>query len=54
MSNGQYKTRQKEELLAYMRARAGQHLTAREIAEHLQAEGQSIAAATVYRQLERL
>lgn len=45
----QYKTRQRETLESYLRARPGQHTTAAELCARF-----SMGKATVYRQLERL
>lgn len=49
-----YKTRQREELLAYLESAPGQHITAADITEHFRRRGRSIGTATVYRQLERM
>jgi len=49
-----YKTRQREELLAFLETAPGEHLTAADITEAFRRRGRSIGTATVYRQLERL
>ena len=55
MSNkSQYKTRQREDLLAYLEALPGEHVTAADITEHFRLRGRAIGTATVYRQLERM
>ena len=53
-TKNQYKTRQREELLAYLEAAPGAHITAADVTEHFQRRGRSIGTATVYRQLERM
>ena len=50
---GAYRTRQQDELLAYLKERAGMHLTAAQIRDHFARQQQSIGTATIYRQLER-
>ena len=49
-----YKTRQKEELLAYLKTVPGRHVTAADVCAHFTAEGRPIGTTTVYRQLERM
>jgi Fur family ferric uptake transcriptional regulator len=49
-----YKTRQKEELLSYLKTKPGQHFTARDLMAHLQNQGKNLGASTIYRQLEQL
>ena len=49
-----YKTKQKAEILAYMRKNLGSHLTAAQIAAHLREGGSGVGLTTVYRQLEQL
>ena len=51
---GSYKTKQKEELLAYLKTIPGEHFTAADLCETMRKNGRSIGTATVYRQLERL
>ncbi|MDR2202017.1 MAG: transcriptional repressor [Clostridiales bacterium] len=51
---GTYTTRQGEAVLDYLRTKAGEHVTAAEIAEHFRERGTPIGRATVYRRLERL
>lgn len=53
-TKGEYKTRQHDELLRYMRASAGQHITAADVCEHFRGCGHTIGTATVYRQLEKM
>ena len=50
----QYKTKQQEELLAYLKTMPGKHITAADICAHLNARGSAIGATTVYRQLDHL
>lgn len=51
---GQYKTRQREEVLAYLRSASGQHVTANELCSYFKLQGRPMGTATVYRQLERM
>ncbi len=50
----QYKTKQSEELLSYLRTTRGSHIAAADIVAHFASQGKKISVATVYRQLERL
>ena len=50
----QYRTRQREDILSFLRTTAGGHFTAADVCEHFRAQGRAIGTATVYRQLERL
>ncbi len=50
----QYRTKQREALLGYLRTVPGQHITAGEICAHFAALGAPIGTATVYRHLESL
>ncbi len=49
-----YKTKQREIMMEYLKARPGTHITAFDVCEHFKSKGQNIGQATVYRQLERL
>lgn len=49
-----YQTRQRELVLECMRAHPGRYLTARQVAEALEAQGSPVGTATVYRNLDRL
>ena len=49
-----YKTKQKEILVEYLKSTPGVHITAGDVCEHFKSKGSSIGQATVYRQLERL
>lgn len=51
---GPYKTKQRDELLAFLKTVPGQHITARDVCQHLKQQGTPIGTATVYRQLEKL
>ena len=51
---GQYKTRQREEVLSYLRSAAGQHVTANDLCSYFKLQGRPMGTATVYRQLEQL
>ena len=49
-----YKSRHREQILAILREREGEHMTAGQILDRLRQEGFTIGVATVYRQLDRL
>ncbi len=49
-----YKTKQREIMMEYLKARPGTQITAFEVCEHFKSNCQNIGQATVYRQLERL
>jgi Fur family ferric uptake transcriptional regulator len=49
-----YQTKQKTQVLSYLRKHASEHITAAELVFALNTEGEPIGAATVYRQLEKL
>jgi Fur family ferric uptake transcriptional regulator len=49
-----YATRQREALGAYLRERAGQHVSAEDIIAHFAASAEPIGRATVYRYLRKL
>ncbi len=49
-----YKTKQKEQILDYLTAHPGEHVTAQEISRHMNQSGISIGTATIYRQLDQL
>lgn len=50
----QYKTKQRQAILAYLQTVPGQHVTAGDICAHFAGQGSPIGTATVYRQLESL
>ncbi len=52
-SRSPYRTRQQEELMAYLRAEPGKHHTAAQIRDHFAAGDRAIGTTTIYRQLER-
>ncbi len=49
-----YKTKQKEQVLDYLRTHAGQHVTAQELSRHLTDSGKPVGTATIYRCLDHL
>lgn len=51
---GGYQTKQKTQILSYLRENRGRHMTAAELLHMLTENGTPIGAATVYRQLEKL
>ena len=50
----QYKTKQREDIIAYLSSTGGHHFTAADVCRHFQEQGRPIGTATVYRQLEKL
>ncbi len=50
----QYKTKQREELIAYLEETKGEHITVADVCDYFRAVGNPIGTSTVYRQLERL
>ena len=54
MNKTGYKTKQKQELLEYLKSCGGDHITANDVCEHFKSCGASIGQATVYRRLEKL
>ena len=54
MAKSTYKTKQKEELLTYMKDTANGHITAADVCEYFRQRGTPMGTATVYRQLERM
>ncbi len=50
----QYKTRQRERMLTYIKSMPGQHFTAADVRRHFQDTESPIGTTTVYRQLEKL
>ena len=49
-----YRTKQREELLEYLKSLRGEHITASLIADHFRAQGSAIGTATIYRQLDQM
>lgn len=49
-----YRTAQKETVLDYLKSSNGEHLTVKDIYEHLKANNEKIGLTTVYRHLESL
>lgn len=50
----QYKTKQMEEILAYLKSVQGSHVTVNDICGHFKKEGIAVGTTTVYRNLERM
>lgn len=50
----QYKTKHRDELLTFLEAAPGKHITIHEICEHFKQAGTPIGTTTIYRQLERM
>ena len=53
-TRSKYKTKQRDRLLAYMKAFSDSHITAGDACEYFKEQGTPIGQATVYRQLESL
>ena len=53
-ARGQYITRQKEEIILFLKENQGKHVSVSDICSYFKAQGKPIGTATVYRQLERL
>lgn len=53
-SRGNYKSKHYDELLSWLSAVPGEHLTVQEIYSHFQEKGSSIGMATLYRLLDRM
>ena len=49
-----YNTRRKAELLEYLKSMQGRHVTVNDIRAHFLSRGESIGAATIYRQLDHM
>ena len=54
MTRGAYSTRQKRELLAFLKERSMQHFSVDEVVFELRDRGEKIGRSTVYRYLEQL
>ena len=54
MNKTGYKTKQKQELLEYLKSCGGDHITANDVCEHFKECGSPIGLTTVYRHLERM
>lgn len=50
----QYKTKQRDELRAFLQQAPGKHITAGDVCEYFKNAGRPIGMATVYRQLEKM
>ena len=49
-----YKTKQREQLLAYLKSMSGKHVTANDVCKHCKEQNLGVGQSTVYRQLESL
>ncbi len=49
-----YRTKQRNELLAYLETVPGQHVTVSDVCAYFKAHGKTIGTTTVYRQLEKM
>ena len=50
----EYNTKQKEDILSYLRANSERHVSVGDILDHLKQEGREVGTTTVYRYLDRL
>jgi Fur family ferric uptake transcriptional regulator len=53
-SKGKYKTKQREDIVEYLKTVSGEHITVSDVYEYFRSKGASVGQTTVYRQLERL
>ncbi len=53
-SKPKYKTKQREELLEYLKTVPGKHITVNDVYEYFKQHGRTIGQTTIYRQLERM
>ncbi len=49
-----YKTKQRAQLLDYLKTVPGQHITVNDVCDYLHRQGVTIGQTTVYRQMERM
>ncbi|MBR1892904.1 MAG: transcriptional repressor [Lachnospiraceae bacterium] len=54
MQKAQYKTRQMQEMLDFMKSVEGEHFTVQDICSHMKEQGVNIGTTTVYRHLDRM
>lgn len=53
-AKGQYNTKQRDELRAFLESVPGQHISAGDVCEYFKTIGRPIGMATIYRQLEKM
>ena len=53
-TKSQYKTKQHEELLAFLESMKDTHITVHAVCSYFKSHGKAIGTATVYRQLEHM
>ncbi len=54
MARTQYRTKQQDLILAYLRTIPSKHFTAEDLKEHFESKQIKLGAATIYRQLDKL
>ncbi len=54
MQKGRYNTKQREELLIYLKKVAGEHITVNDVYNHFKEIGANVGMTTIYRQLEKM
>lgn len=54
MAKAQYKTRQMNELLAFLKSVQGRHTTVKDICDYFETQGIAIGTTTIYRHLEKM
>ncbi len=54
MKKAQYQTKQRKEMLDFLKDRSGEHFTAQEVCRYFKEQGIPIGTTTVYRHLEAL
>lgn len=54
MKSSNYKTKQREAILTYIKEMKGEHVTVQQVVDHFRARGVQIGVTTIYRYLEKL
>lgn len=54
MSQVRYNTKQRDELLLFLRSMIGKHITVNDICKHFATTGTKVGTTTIYRHLEKL
>ena len=54
MKKGKYRTKQGEQILAFMQDRAGEHITVHEIYQYFEHTEHKLGVTTIYRQIDKL
>jgi len=54
MPQGRYNTKQREELLSFMKSKIGEHITVNDICKYFASTDTKVGTTTIYRHLEKL